>query len=1000
MSPADHEAFLRRKDMSPAVSFGRGFLVVVVLALLLLVPQVLSAQNPGSIKGRVLDRETGDPLPYANVVLVNTVIGAASDAEGRFHLRGVPAGMHTLRVSYIGYLTTNRDVAVEEGATVEVEFKLSPQAVAGEMVVVTGQAQSQNAAINQQLSSNTIANVVSASRIRELPDVNAAESIGRLPGVSIGRSGGEATKVDIRGLSAKYNTVTVNGVRVPSTGADDRSVDLSLISAAMLDGIELKKAVTPDMDADVLGGTVDLRLREAKDEPEFSLSGQGGYNKLQKYYGNYNFSGSASSRFFDGQLGLMASANVDEYDRSADKLAGSYKRGTDLLTGLPRIETQVVTPREEQVKRGRTGGSLLADYRLENGKITANAFFNRLHWDGLYRLNRMDKEHQSHYYDIEDRRGNTTIFTGAVGIDQDYGWLRFDAGVARTATRTRKPDERTWSFAQENSGFPGAPPEVSPIALSKYAAVDTNFTYFASGFIYDTELDENQTTTQVNIQLPYQLGSEISGYLKVGGKLRWLDRKNDEEQHGRDNLQYGNTTSVSSTLTALDRAIPEWGVADQVRAHGGFPITSFLTGYSRSGFMQDDYPLGMVANDAMLDRVTDALRPTTEWLRYAVGSEGRDYDGTERYQAAYLMGEAKYLDLITLIGGVRYENDYSLYHGQRYREITISSIQRDPADFAELESERKNHFWLPSAHVIVAPADWLKIRLARTETLTRPDYMQYAPITSENSFQSYIRAANTHLRPAHAVNLDASVSIYEKYVGLFTISGFHKKITDLIFQTSYDFAQNVPVPEGFNIPSHWLWTAANPVAPSADLYINNPYPAYYKGFELEWQTHFWYLPSVLQGLVLNVNYTRLFTKMDKQLYFTDKIRIGTFIPPRYRYDIREATLSTRMPDQPAHIVNATLGYDYEGFSTRLSYLFQTDKASFIQRYEELSDFSKEYSRWDLTVQQKLGDLFQVFANFSNLNGKPDERYRGYKQAYPTYIEYFGFTMDVGIRFKM
>lgn len=108
-----------------------------------------------------------------------------------------------------------------------------------------------------------------------------------------------------------------------------------------------------------------------------------------------------------------------------------------------------------------------------------------------------------------------------------------------------------------------------------------------------------------------------------------------------------------------------------------------------------------------------------------------------------------------------------------------------------------------------------------------------------------------------------------------------------------------------------------------------------------------------------------------------------------------------MPDQPAYIANVTLGYDYEGFSTRLSYLYQDDRVSGIDRNPGLDSFTGAYARWDLTVQQTLFDWgVQIFANFTNLNKRPDQNFRGYQLINPTYTEYYGFTMDVGVRYKL
>ena len=118
---------------------------------------------------------------------------------------------------------------------------------------MTAQAKGQMDAINRQLNARSIVNIISSDRIQELPDANAAESVARVPGVSIKREGGEGNKVVIRGLSPKYNAITVEGTRLPSTDPDDRSTDLSKISQYVLDGIEVTNAGTPDQDADVLG---------------------------------------------------------------------------------------------------------------------------------------------------------------------------------------------------------------------------------------------------------------------------------------------------------------------------------------------------------------------------------------------------------------------------------------------------------------------------------------------------------------------------------------------------------------------------------------------------------------------------------------------------------------------------------------------------------------------------------------------------------------------------
>jgi TonB-dependent receptor len=1018
--------------MSLVSSCGRGRVACALLSSVLLALHISVAAGSGSVKGRVVDRETGDPLPGANIVVVGTSIGASTDLEGKFVIPNVPEGTQTLRVSYIGYLAVTRSVTILANSPLEENFRLVAQAITGETVTVTAQAQGQNAAINQQLSSNTIANIVSADRLKEVPDVNAAESIGRLPGVAINRSGGEANTVTIRGLEPKYSLVTVNGVRLPSSGDDrntsllssvlgnqanpsgyrfggnDRSVDLSLVSNSILDGIELKKAITPDMDADVLGGTVDLRLKEAPSDFHMLLSAQGGYNNLQDYYGNYAFIASASDRFLDNSLGTILTVNVDSYDRSADKLAASYR-------GFGAAASQLTSfnVREEKVSRGRSGANLVLDFTIPDGKLTGNVLYNRLKSDATYRINSFQITDGRHYYDLEDRHGTTDLFTGSLGIKQDYGWMSFDAGISKTGSENRAPDERGYHFSQETgSVYDFSTYQVdtttTPQMIPQYARIDTNQTKFADAYSFDTKRYEYQTTLQLNIQVPFRIGESLSGYVKGGGKLRELTRRNDEDVFGISGLQYGGGLNQ---LTALTRTMSilypdEWDYlrdSAYIRNTGWLPVTRFLYDYSRSNFLNGDYPLGLAINLDEMNKVMEGMKQTpSAYQKYYIQSLGRDYDGTERYQSYYLMSELNIGNYVTVIPGVRWEKDYAIYHGERYRAVVVGgNTQSPPLDYTPVTSERGNDFWLPMAHLIVKPLDWMKVRLAFTKSLTRPDFRLYAPITYINSDQTQIVAANYDLKPSRATNYDASVSVFDNTVGLFSVSGFYKQMDDLIFQTTYPIlpSQGIGPPPGSDIPASWVGGTANPTIYSYPM--NNRTPAYIRGIELEWQTHFWYLPSLLKGLVLNVNYTRLNSTVDIHFY-TKHDSVIRQVPRIVRSTAVDTSRTSRVPGQPTSLFNITVGYDYEGFSVRLSYLFQSDRVGGVDMNNSaLDSYTADYKRWDLTLQQTISSWgVQFFANLSNLNSRPDETLLRYQYFHPTFQEYYGFTMDIGVRFKL
>ena len=166
-------------------------------------------------------------------------------------------------MTYIGYIEKEIEIKITHRRTVNVDIALDYESLEGEEVSITAQAEGQYKAINKQLSADQIVNAISDVRIQELPDANVAESISRLPGISVTRSSGEAQGIVVRGMSPKFNQVQINGV-VMATASDDRGVDLAGISSENLAGVEVYKAITPDMDANIIGGTINLQLAKSK----------------------------------------------------------------------------------------------------------------------------------------------------------------------------------------------------------------------------------------------------------------------------------------------------------------------------------------------------------------------------------------------------------------------------------------------------------------------------------------------------------------------------------------------------------------------------------------------------------------------------------------------------------------------------------------------------------------------------------------------------------------
>jgi TonB-dependent receptor len=300
---------------------------------------------------------------------------------------------------------------------------------------------------------------------------------------------------------------------------------------------------------------------------------------------------------------------------------------------------------------------------------------------------------------------------------------------------------------------------------------------------------------------------------------------------------------------------------------------------------------------------------------------------------------------------------------------------------------RQNEYWLPNLHIQYRPWEWLYIKFAYTNTLTRPSYAQMTP--KYNISQNYVSMGNPFLKPATSRNFDLNVSVFENYIGLFSIGGFWKKIDDLIFYTGkraiIDAAE-------LGLPDY---TVGTPYA----TFVNNSYTVDLWGIETEWQTHFWYLPGFLSGFVLSVNYTHIFSEAKYPKTFIESHFDPTDIPHFTQTNI-DTFYVNRLVNQPNDIVNVSLGYDFKGFSARISMIYQSDIFKRNNFYPELEGFIEDYLRWDFVMTQKLPiEGMKVYMNFNNITGTFDRAIVA-GPKFPTSEQHYGYTVDLGLRYQL
>ena len=942
---------------------------------------------PGEISGVVKDLSSKEALPYATVVIKGTVTGMVTDLDGLFRIGNLQPGNYTLLISYIGYSTKEVEVAIKAGEHKKVNVDLDQPLVTIGEVVVSSQRRGQNAAINQQLKSNALVNVVSKDAIRELPDVNAAEAIGRLPGISLERSNGEGSKVVLRGLDPKFSNVTINGIQQPSTDISnngDRSVDLSNISPELLSGIEVFKSPTADMDADAIAGTINLVISKASDIPVNQVRLYGGYSNLYQTFGNYKASWDYSSRFLDKKLGVMAQVNYESRDRSSQSQNIAYFNPNAEKADSFYIDNTTLT--EKRQKTVRYGGLALIEYQFDFGGIYLTNIYNSSPRNSFTQTKNINRNGEL-IHTATVNESVTSSVNSTLGGVLNLKKIKVDWSLTRVKTTNFNPYDMSLTFDLGapyglNAAVVGT--NISdPLVYAKNLAFnsinqkkDTLSFLRASTWTPDT-LTQTNYTAKLDFEVPLKLGEKIAGYLKFGGKYQTEKRK-------RSGILY------SDQQYYLKPALTDLAIKNDPR--GKLAVTANRNIQMSNFNEQTNVPILNGTNNMFPNILESQIR---DWHTYHMSEYVSDpsnaelnYDTNENLAAGYVMLKLNYGDLITFIPGIRYENSDNTYHGIY---SSVNGAMGLSGYYSPDTTVQKYNEWLPSAHLKIMPAKWMDIRLSAAKTLTRPNYMWIIPRFRYNAGNYSVSKANPELKHATAWNYDLSVTFYTGKFGLLSVGGYSKQIKNMFYAISGTLSPEDAVKNGL---------------PPQSFDLNEDYTnldnSYVKGIEFDYKTHFNFLPEPFNRFAFGANFTRLWSRTYYLVWNkVEDIVMYNNVRPTLVVDFTKSSfklVESRMPSQVDFTANSFIGYDFKGFSTRVSMSYQgnrltginpnTDKPGYYQ-------YTDSYLRFDVTAKQKVNKYISVLLNLNNLTNATEKGFR-YTSAYPTYENMYGFSADLGV----
>ena len=908
-----------------------------------------TAAHAGSVRGQVSDSSGTRGLQGAVVTILELRQTAAVGADGSFRFGDVPAGAYTLRATFAGAEAQTRQVTVTQAGDVSVDFTLASIGAVGagaelDQVLVVGQRANFLSSISRQRAADNVQTVLTRDAIGQFPDQNVAEALRRAPGINVLNDQGEGRFVSVRGLDPQLNSASINGNRVLATGGDDRAVALDVIPSELIESIEIKKSLTPDMDADTIGGSIDISTTSSLDRRRnlYTLSLEGSYNEL-----NGETSPKAALDFvhrLSDRFGIAGGFSY--YDRSFSTDNVEMDGWSDPADGP--VYAEDLEYRDYDVTRQRYGGSLSLDFRPNDStqlylrglysKFDDSELRTRLIFgfdepttivgdvatfnsaDGRIRVER----------DLKDRREIQSVRTISAGGRTDMGAWRFNYDLAwseadQTENGSIDPIEFRRDF--EDPGELGVSIDYSDLRRPAYS-INFGQTAFSNPTEYEFNALERTTREDAldeefsarfdaAYDMPLSMGSLE---LKFGGKIRQRDKQNL--------LTYDIYDGYDGDFTLAD-----------------------VLGEATYGLAAIDPVPGLGA-------VRDFVGDYSDFERNALESDfasiAESYTAGEDIYAAY--GQARLeAGALRVVGGVRVEQTETETNGNRVDlNPDAETLTVTPVTFSRDYTD-----WMPSVNVRYEVADNMVARFGAFRSIMRPTFGRMAPrflIEENEDGERSGEFGNPDLDPYRAWNFDATLEYYFAPEAVIQGGVFYKSIEDFIVDAEFENG------------------TFNGIAYDEAVIPINGDEATVFGVELSYGQALSFLPGPFDGLLVNFNYT--FTDAEGDVN-------GRAIP---------------LPQSAKHTVNAVLGYEKGPISLRVAGAYRSSYLDELGGSDETDRYVRSHFQVDLSGKYRVTENVQLFAELVNLN---DATYTAYQrwQGRDRLLQYeeYSWTGKFGVR---
>ncbi len=874
-----------------------------------------------TLTGRVVDGTTGEPIVGATVQVVGAKLGAYTNVSGAYTIRNLPTGLHSLKVTSVGYgPKTIENVKVDGGRGITQDISLVPQAIQGKEVVITADAgkQTENAALIERKRSTQVSDAISAQEISKAPAADAGDAMKRVTGVSV--VGGRY--VVVRGLSERYSATQLNGVNLPSPEPEKKVVPFDLFPASMINRLTTVKTFTPDNPGDFAGGLVKITTKEFPESFLLNLNVGSGINSETQGADALEYRGGADDFFGydDGTRGLPEGISIGRLRTHAEQSAL-----------LARFNNGAMTPVAADLPVNQSYGLSVGnqfDVGFPIGFLLSGTFSNNASYRTerqAYPLLEIENGRRELRYDYDVRRAErSTLLGGLFNLSAQFAP---EHKISFKGVYNHSSDDETQLVEGE-------------VNQSSRDFIRHSRLRFVERALWSTQLDgEHKLEGVLNSRVEWR--ASIAGADRTEPDNRTVTYLRDEDAYrfknnfGSNNGRFFSTLDDRENNFGLDWSLPfsSWNDRTATAKIGG------LVRMRDRDFAARRFLFSSATGDREIlslppEQLLSPENVAAGYMNFNDETGTADaYTAAEQVTAGFAMVDIPLSALLRFVGGVRMEkwhtelNPLNQLTGESDPSLAVDQTQTD---------------LLPSANLIYTLTEEMNLRGSFSQTLARPEFRELAPFRYDDYRQSTY--GNPSLERTKIMNYDLRWEWFPRGGEVVATSLFYKSFSKPIEQVYLVGGSDISVEPA------------------------NASRARSLGAEFEIRKALDFLTPELENLSIGTNLTLVSTEVKFNEGESLTVFDGVGLIDYSAATLTDTTSGRPLQGQSPYVLNLSLGYDQSDWGTSVALLYNLfgRRLAIVGSSGIPDTYEESRGALDMTITQRLPAGLQLKISGRNL----------------------------------